>query len=933
MDISSKIFKQSALSASIATILATTATPVLAQGMPDDDAIEEVVVLGIRGSLINSMNITRNSSGVVSAITAEDIGKFPDTNLAESLQRITGVSIDRANNEGNQVTVRGFGPSFNLVTLNGRQMPNSSALGSAGVSRSFNFREVAAESVKSVHVYKTGRANVASGGIGSTINVVTGKPFDYPGFVAHASAAAVADTSVNTGDDFTPEISGMITNTFADGRFGVLASVSYADRQFGVNRIGTQRFWHGNGYPGQANPDTSAIDTSKNPTLTTWRTVTVDDDIADYQRERLNGQLVLQFAPTDRITASVDYTMGRFEEKGLMNRMSFWFDNVETGAADVNGTIIDPLRTNDELNFWAWEYAFETENDSYGINLDWQATDTLSFELDAHDSTSHANPGLLPAERLANLKNPFGAAAPVTIFADFTGKVPQVGYDDSALTGGAYDPANIEADLYQERGNEIENNIQQIQLHGTWENIDDGALTAINFGIAGTTYKVDKNYIYSANFSLGSNGGALMDLSNLDLGFVPGSGIGFPSVPQYSANQFISLVDAQGLKNPTTFDLDGVEEETMAAYLSFDFDTTFNGKQVRANIGLRYEDTDVEAYSVTTPVVAFNWVTPLRFERITASEQVAETLKGDYDHFLPNLDFSMEVVEDVLARVSYSNTITRSSIGGMFPATTINTTVPGGVFAASQGNPNLLPYESDNLDFSVEWYYEEGSFASIGYFQKKVDNFIATDVEQRVITGPNGPLTDPSVNPRGACPTGDVANPDPDCISQPSDPVILWDVTTPSNKDAAEVDGWEFNVQHMFGDTGFGTIVNYTMVDSSDSFDVYSLVNDYNVPGLSDSANVVAFYEGERWQVRLAYNWRDKFLLRTNGPQEPTFTSDYSQVDISASFNLNDSVTFFAEGINITDEETWRYGRWENQLYDLETYGPRYTIGARISFE
>lgn len=150
----------------------------------NEDNLEVIQVKGIRGALASAMDVKRSSTGVVDAISAEDIGKFPDTNLAESLQRITGVSIDRTNNEGNQVTVRGFGPSFNLVTLNNRQMPNSSALETAGISRSFNFRELAAESVSGVEVYKTGRANVSSGGIGATININTARPFSMDEFVA-----------------------------------------------------------------------------------------------------------------------------------------------------------------------------------------------------------------------------------------------------------------------------------------------------------------------------------------------------------------------------------------------------------------------------------------------------------------------------------------------------------------------------------------------------------------------------------------------------------------------------------------------------------------------------------------------------------------------------------------------------------------------------
>ncbi|NHN38377.1 TonB-dependent receptor [Pseudomaricurvus alcaniphilus] len=919
-------FKLSALSAAI---IAASSASFCAQAADGKSAavLEEVVVSGIRRSLTNAMDIKRDSYGVVDAISAEDIGKFPDTNLAESLQRITGVSIDRSNNEGNQVTVRGFGPSFNLVTLNNRQMPNSSALQSAGISRSFNFREIAAETVSGVEVYKTGKANISSGGLGATINIKTAKPFDFDEFTAQGSVKAVMDTSVDKGDDVTPEISGMVSNTFADGKVGVLASFSHAERDYHVDRIGTSGNW-GRGYPGQANPDTSAIDTSRNPTLATWRIPTVDVDLADYQRERQNGQLVLQFAPTDKLTATLDYTASRLEERGAMNRMSFWFDNVESGAADVNGTIINPSRTNDELNFWAWEYGFETENDSFGLNLEWQATDNLSFTLDAHDSTSHANPGALPAERLANLKNPFGSAAPVTIAADFSGNTPSVSYDDSALPGGAYDPANIEADLYQQRGYEIENNIQQIQLGGRWENTDEGALKAINFGFAQTSYDVDSTEITSANFALG---GGAMDLSDLDLSFVAGD-IGFEFIPQFSALQFIDLAASQGLLNPINKRRNGISEDTDSIYLSFDFETTFNGMAVNANIGLRYEETDVTSYSLTNPVIGFNWITPLEMSKIFADSEAADTLTGAYDHFLPNMDFSLDIREDLVARVSYSKTIARSNIGAMFPATSLNNHFATGPFRASQGNPNLLPFESENLDFSLEWYYAEGSYVSAGYFRKKVDNYIATAEEERIIEGPNGPLTNPSANPRPGCPDGSVAIPVAACTSQPGDPAITWTVNTPLNLNDTKVDGWEFNVQHMFGETGFGAIFNYTMVNSDDEFDIYSLDNDFALQGLSDSYNIIAFYEKDAFQARIAYNWRDDFLLNGGGGGEPTFTEEYNQLDISASYDFSDNLSVFVEGINVTDESTRRHGRFTNQIKDYEEYGPRFNLGLRAKF-
>ncbi|BFM13284.1 TonB-dependent receptor [Simiduia litorea] len=923
MKIVTNRFKRGALAMSIAVVNAGLIMPATAQ---DSDAVlEEIVVSGIRGSLTNSMDIKRDNTGVVDAISAEDIGKFPDTNLAESLQRITGVSIDRSGNEGNQVTVRGFGPQFNLVTMNGRQMPNSTALASSAVSRSFNFREIASESVAGVEVHKSGRADVASGGIGATIDIKTAKPFDYDEMVLLGSIKGVIDTSVKNGDDITPEISGLFSTTFADGKFGVLASFSQAERNYGVDRVGTQNGWS-QGYPGQANPDTSAIDTSRNPTLATWRVPTVDLDVADYERTRQNGQLVLQFAPIDTLTATLDYTASRLEENGDMNRMSFWFDNVEAGAADVNGTIINPSRSNDELNFWAWEYGFTTENDSIGLNLEWDATENLTLSLDAHESTSHANPGAQPAERIAGLKNPFGAAAPVDIAADFSGKLPTVSYDDSALPGGAYDLANIEGDLYQERGKEVKNTVRQVQFDGVWRNADDSALKSINFGLASTQYDVDVVDIYGANFALG---GGAMDLSSLDLSFIPGR-IGFEYIPIYSAAEFIALAEAQGLTNPSNESLDGITEDTTSIYLSLDFDTTFNGLPIRVNAGIRYEETDVESYTITNPVIGFNWLTPLEMSKIYAAESQADKLTGEYSHFLPNLDVAMDITDDLVARVAISRTVARSNIDAMYPGTNLINHYSTGPFQAGQGNPNLLPYTSDNVDLGLEWYYAEGSYVSMGYFRKDVDNFIALGQENRVIVGPNGPLTNPSLSARPGCPGGSIANPIEACTSQPTDPAIIWEVTTPQNLDSSLVDGWEFNVQHMFGDTGFGVIANYTMVDSDDEYDVNSLENDLALQGLSDSANLVGFYEINGFQARIAYNWRDKFLLASGN--EPTFTAAYSQVDINASYDINDHVNVFVEGLNITDEATHRYGRWENQIRDYEEYGPRYNIGVRAKF-
>ena len=212
--------------------------PVFAQDQSGEE-IDEVVVTGIRGSLKASMNVKRESVGVVDAINAEDIGKFPDTNLAESLQRISGVSIDRVNGEGSRITARGFGPGFNLVTLNGRAMPTADVVvvGSGGdgeygtfTSRAFDMSNLASEGVQGIEVYKTGKASQPSGGIGATINVKTMRPLDAPA-QASFGVKAMFDTSVETGSEVTPEASGLWSWKNDSENIGLSLFGSYQKRE------------------------------------------------------------------------------------------------------------------------------------------------------------------------------------------------------------------------------------------------------------------------------------------------------------------------------------------------------------------------------------------------------------------------------------------------------------------------------------------------------------------------------------------------------------------------------------------------------------------------------------------------------------------------------------------------------------------------------
>lgn len=306
--------------------MAVAAQPAFAQDAASDEADgNEIIVTGIRASLSKSADTKRNAIGVVDAISAEDIGKFPDTNLAESLQRITGVSIDRNSGEGSKVTVRGFGPDFNLVLLNGRQMP-ASGLGScceAPASRSFDFANLAAEGIAGVEVYKSGRASLPTGGIGSVINILTPRPLDRPGFQGSIGVKGVLDHTFE-GTEITPEVSGIVSATFNDDTIGILVSGTYQKRKASMAQfnagwregyLGNENNWGSLPVDGNdwrvlyVNPNLLNQITNR-PDATDVYQVTQNAgyDFTDIERERINGQAVLQIKPTDTLTAVLDFT-------------------------------------------------------------------------------------------------------------------------------------------------------------------------------------------------------------------------------------------------------------------------------------------------------------------------------------------------------------------------------------------------------------------------------------------------------------------------------------------------------------------------------------------------------------------------------------------------------------------------------------------------
>jgi TonB-dependent receptor len=958
------------------------------------ETLDEIVVTGIIGSLQSSMNVKRDGQGVVDGIIAEDIGKFPDTNLAESLQRISGVSIDRtASGEGRRVTVRGIGPDFNLVLLNGRQMPASN-LGDGGGgtsnSRAFDFANLASEAVSAIEVYKTARAETPTGGIGATINIKTARPLENPGFLANVGVKGMFDTSADNlpdnypGSSVTPEVSGILSNTFADGRFGIGLTASYQERDSGYSQAavadGWAMFrgsdtnsWNRLPQPGEAGFDLITNRPSGDDIY--GRPQNFGLSVNGVQRQRTNGQLVMQFAPTDRVTTTLDYTYSENKVQQQRNELSVWFNYAPGTSSWTDGPVAGPLiysenipAANSDLSMGGMELATRNQNKSLGFNVEWEVTDSLDLALDYHDSSAESQPD-----------SPFGSAGVLGVAAfirgtttvDFSSDFPiltvqlppgrtQVEASDAVVTGSVFQNSYNKSD------------VEQLQASGRFEFEN---YSGLDFGIAAT--EVDNRT--AAAVTQRDTWGGVGTPGDYDdsIWFADDMGDYFEAFGNNRDPRFTGrflVFDFERLRDraaeftgrddwyraPTEFTDDlRTTEKSRSAYLqwthSFDL-----GVPLHVAAGVRYEKTDVTSSALVRIATGISWDAANELYVNYASEQGFTTLQGEYDYYLPNLDLRLELSEDLIVRGSYSQSIGRPGWQQIQGGQRLDNIVRVDGGTGSQGNPALEPLKADNFDLSFEWYYGEASYASAGYFRKNISNFISntlvTGTPFELHTPVGGQYWNNAIN--SGCAASDLVcirdyiflNHDGDpgvtftgldaagnrtgtIIGQPGDPIAQFEITLPANQRSDSLDGWEFNWQHMIGQTGFGVAANYTIVESDLRFDNLSLGDQYPMVGLSDSANLVLFFDKYDWQVRVAYNWRDEFLSGIGGQGvNPNYVESYGQIDANVTYQFNEDLAFFAEGINLTDETQRVFARHPNQLRFASQTGPRYMFGLRYKF-
>ncbi len=925
------------------TALAAAITSALTMGTQDvafaqeDEVIEEIVVAGIRSSLRRAQDIKRQAVGVVDSVSAEDVGKFPDLNVAESLQRITGVSIDRSGGEGQAVTVRGFGPQFNTVLVNGRQIASDSA------GREFNFDVLSSDLITGANVYKTGQSNLVSGGIGATVNVTTAKPFDNPGMQIAGSLSGVYES---LSESTAPQATFLFSNTFTDS-FGALFSASYQERDVQINRIETAG-WR----PGQT------ISNATDGVLFTNAFIPRNwDQIVDEQsRTRTNANLVLQFAPSDELSVTVDGFVTEFEVDSLVTDLASWFepDRVGSGTLDpaTNTLIAFTQEVGNSVSSGdpATDFVSNTRNSrdvtasGFGINVEYALSERLIASFDASSSSSENDRAGRDRFNVVGIINNYQF--------DGTGAIPVVSHD--GFNGSSLPDANLSRLHYNEKGNRFsaEDEISEYRLDFDYAP-DSANFMGASFGLYFQEREKKSFQIFGNQCAFCGYGTAA---PNDTIGFQPFTAQNFfpgliDTFYTYDGDAYVQFLEDSG--NPISPTLQNnrftIDEEVLSMYFDFDFEFDLGEMPLSINVGARYAQTDVAVDAVQSFIADVVPTTDLTLFSNVLGPATDITGTSDYANLLPSFSAKLEITDDMVLRFMRYDSITRPTMSQMSPSTTFNEPRRQNL-TASGGNPGLEPFKAENWDMSFEWYYSDTSVASVAVFKKDVEDFITTLTAPETYT-----LTARSAADNFRCATAPIFDSngvllrdlcDPGELPDPNNPGLdlvetteelngeneIYTVSRPRNGESATVTGFELAVTHVF-ENGFGFTANATIVDSDVELGT-DTTQSFALEGLGDSQNLIVFYETDRWQARVAYNNREGFLRQIdngfNG--EPINTDTFGQWDMSASYDVTDQMTVFFEGINITEEELVQTGRFPNQVYNIEDNGSRFVFGLRATF-
>jgi len=891
--------------------------------------LDTVTVTGYRASVEKALDIKRGEAGMVDAVVAEDIGKFPDSNLAESLQRIPGVVITRDGGEGRQITVRGLGPDFTRVRINGMEalstVGSSDGQGGTNRSRGFDFNVFASDLFSQLIARKTASADVEEGSLGATVDLRTARPFDYDGFTLVTNV----QTAYNDASQAAmPRFAGLIANSWADGKVGALLSVAYSERETVEEGTGTVRWANAraNTPTNTANPKGvgfagCAAGTAPFPGVCSDQVYTPRFPrytLMEHDQKRLGVTGSLQFKPSDRTTFSLDMLYSKIDAQ--RDEKYIEANGLSKTGADGKAQIVvrDGVIENgalvyakmDNVDIRAENRHDEWSTDFYQVSLDGEHRLTDSFTLSGRVGTSrskHDNP--VQATIMMDKLDVQGYSY------DYRGNAnkPVFNYGVSPT-----DPNGWTLSTIRLRQNYVTNEFNNGELDFSWV---IGPSFTLSGGVQGKNYSFDSmerrrvgNETVVPNFSTG-NRIVPADMTELaSLGGLAGSP-GTWVVPNFGAiaNMF-GVLNGEGIYALVDYaaSMRGVEEQDRSGWLMGKFSTEIGSIPVYGNLGVRHVRTKQTSSGIAT----------------ASGTPVAATVTREYNDTLPSLNVVAELTPDFLLRLAAAKVMSRPGLGSLTPGVTVN--VSGSARTVSGGNPMLDPVRAKSYDLGLEWYFDEGAMLGATVFYKDIGSYIQNTKETRVYADSGLPAS-----------LLDNLN------ASPSDEFTF---TVPVNTPGGKLQGVELNYVQPFTFlpgkwSNLGTQLNYTYVDSDIQYLLSSgaTAQKAAMTGQSkNSWNATLFYEGERFSGRVSATNRNDYLIQVPGT-EAGFNSDANGVhgqsgttivDASIHYRISDQLELSLEGANLTNEaqESWVANPSVSLPLEYSQTGRTYTLGLRYRF-
>lgn len=959
------------------------ALPLWAQAQQAPEAksnnqLETVTVTGIRAALESALNAKRQDKGIVDVIKAEDIAKFPDTNLAESLQRVPGVVIDRDAGEGRSITVRGLGADFTRVRINGIEAlattGGTDSSGGANRGRGFDFNVFASELFRSLTVRKSNQADVDEGSLGATVDLEASRPFDLKGFVATASLKGRYNDLIG---DTDPRAAFLVSNTFANGSMGLLLSGAVSKRRLYEEGFSTVRWDNGASSGGwcaptgvTANPSNSTATTCGPAAQGVGRLTGTADTIAAYNasssvdnfhprlprygrlthdQDRLGITAAWQWRPADTTLVSVDMLYSKLKatrQEDFLEAISF-SRTASQGGKPQTSVVEAQYAANGALMYGKYNGVDVRAESRYDELSTTFSQPTLTVE---HEFSDHLRAQLRLGRADSKFRNPVQTTTTLDALnvngysLDFRGndRLPVIGYPfdvTQAGSGGlsivgvpvatsgtqAATVANTTTSEIRIRPQGANNRNDVAQLDLAWEAVPN-TLT-VKGGVQHKKYKFD-TYEFrrvNQNDTIFAPAGGINGLTTTLSGF--GKGLSLPAgVPTSWV-----IPDLKAIVAAYDIYCNCIKSGPSGGPGDFTLSSTTNGNARGNNRAV--QETDSGGYLMLEFTqrpfgIKLDGNVGVRYVR---TEQVATgyqstgggtevTTVNKYSDTLPALNLAASLTPDVMLRFAASKAMARPQLGNLNPGGSISTT---GTLSITSGNPTLKPFRAKTFDLSAEWYHDRNGFIGLGLFQKNIDTYIQSLRTNVAYKDTGLPL---SLLPSNF--TGEE----------------VFQLTTPINTPGGKLKGYEINFQQPFNflpawGKNFGVLLNFTKVSSKITYLVSPTSSSVIVDDLLNmspkSANGTLYYDDGTFSARVSVSRRSSFLTRVPGQNNNDVEgkNGSTNVDLSVSYKITPQLDLTFEGVNLTNAANDQFiSRQRNSPVVYHVTGREYLVGARYKF-